>query len=148
MASWTDLVLPLVKHSSQLNFASITVSQFDRVGFQQTIASVTDATHLTLSTAAPTFPSGAATISTVGYSVSDPCDVPAALWDCFKTGCYAELAQFCSPKEYMAVRARYATALRSAKAADNFNRTKMGVGTGVQTISRLRDNPNRPVLGG
>lgn len=109
--------------------------------FQQTIASVTDATHLTLSGAAPSALAG------VGYCVSDPCDVPATLWDAFKALCFAELAQYCSPKEYMEIRARYETRLRAAKASDNMNRTTMGVGTGIQTISRLRDNPNRPLAG-
>ena len=112
--------------------------------FQQTIATVTDATHLTLSGVAPSFPSGASTLTGVGYSVSDPCDVPASLWSCFKAACQKELAMYCSPKEYMAIQARYVTRLREAKAADNMNRTSMGVGTGVQVVSRLRDNPNRP----
>ena len=115
--------------------------------FQQTVATVTDATHLTLSGPAPSFPGGGGTLTGVGYSVSDPCDVPAALWDVFKANCYAQLAQFCAPKEYMAVRARYEMALRTAKSADNQDRSAKGVGTGNSTFSRLRDNPSRPTQG-
>ena len=114
--------------------------------FQQTVATVTSPTILTLSGPAPLFPSGSPTLTGVGYSVSDPCDVPAALWDCFKANCFAQLAAFCAPKEYLAVRARYEVALRAAKAADNQNRTQMAVGSGTQVISRLRDNPNRPSI--
>jgi hypothetical protein len=116
--------------------------------FQQTIATVTDATHLTLTGAAPTFPGSSSTLTGVGYSVSDPCDVPASLWDCFKAACFAELAQYCAPKEYLAVRARYETKLRAARGADNQNRTQMGVGSGNATYSRLRDNQSRPSIGG
>jgi len=116
--------------------------------FQQTIASVTDAGDLVLSNPAPSFPSGATTLSNVGYSVSDPCDVPASLWDCFKALCQAELAQYVSPKEYTAIRQRTDAKLRSARAADNQDRSAKVVGSGIHTQSRLRDNPWRPVIGG
>jgi hypothetical protein len=109
--------------------------------FQAIVSDVTDAGTLLISTAAPQ------AFSAVGYSVSDPCDIPQALWECFKARCYLELAQFVNPKGYAQVEARYERALRKAMAADNPNRTVMGVGTGVNTISRLRDNPNRPTLG-
>jgi hypothetical protein len=115
--------------------------------FQQTIASVQSATALTLSGNAPSFPSGGGTLAGVGYSVSDPCDVPASLWDAFKSLAYRELAQYVSPKEYSSISQRAEAKLRTARAADNMNRSAMGVGTGVSTISRLRDNPDRPTIG-
>jgi hypothetical protein len=110
--------------------------------FQQTIASVTDTTHLTLTAAAPYSLSG------VGYSVSDPCDVPQSLWECYKAACEVELSRYVAPKEYAASIGRYQIALRLARAADNMNSSIMGVGSGVSTVSRLREHGFRPLLEG
>lgn len=119
----------------------------NRYLFQQTIASVINATNLTLTGPAPTFPSGQSTLTGVGYLVSDPCDVPASLIEAFKEGVYAQLARFCNPKEHKDQVAKYNAALKMAKAADNQDRSVKGVGTGTEVLSRLRDNQSRPLAG-
>ena len=75
--------------------------------FQQTIQSVTDATHLTLTAAAPTTFTGAGSASGIGYCVSDPCDIPQSLFEAFKEGINAQTARLCNPKEREKQVARY-----------------------------------------
>ena len=117
--------------------------------FQQTIGTVTDATHLTLSGAAPTFPgAGVTTLTGVGYSVADPCDVPAALWDAYKAGCRKELARYVAPKQSALYDTEWQQMIRLAKGADNADRSVKSVGSGQSVISRLRDNSYRPQMGG
>jgi hypothetical protein len=105
--------------------------------FQQTVASVESTTGLTLSYAAPV------ALSSVKYTVSDPCDVSAAMYDVFIKGVECQLANFCGLGEYKDVMVRYQAALQAARAADLPARPSMVVGESPHVISRLRDFKTR-----
>lgn len=107
--------------------------------FQQSVATVADATTLTLSVAAPT------TVSGVKYVVSDPVDLMGHMYDAFLWNCRMQLAYECGMEWPQNVRRQYQMSLNQAKIADSPLKGPQVAGIRQRRPSRLTDCKTRPV---
>jgi hypothetical protein len=107
--------------------------------FQQQIASVNvSAKTLTLRTAS------AVSLTSVGYTVSDPVDIDTCIFDAFLRNCEKQLAHACGMKDYEAIKRVYDVALVEAKIADATTRHREVAVPQSRVRTRLIDYPNIP----
>jgi len=118
---------------------------------QHTIIAVTSTTQLTVDVPLSyNYGSGGTSPTGVGYKIADWVDVDESLYDAFVANAQRQLAHLAGFKveEIKEIEAFYQTALSRAKCSDDRTRQRMVAGSQNNTYSRLRDWPNRPIVGG
>jgi hypothetical protein len=94
--------------------------------------------------------SGGTSPTGLGYCVAEWIDLDISVYDAFIANCQRQLAHLAGFKldEIKEIEAFYQSALSRARIADDRTRQRMVAGSQNNTYSRLRDYPNRPIVGG
>jgi len=118
---------------------------------QHTIVAVVNATSLIIDVALTnSYGSDGTTPTGLAYVIADWIDVDISIYDAFICNAQRQLAHLAGFKgdEIKEIEAFYQSALSRARIADDRTRQRMVAGSQNNQYSRLRDWPNRPIVGG